>query len=184
MTVRHWLRGLIAAAALTALGAPAFAQPTLAPSQSVDPKILVARIDTNCLVFKNAIASETPADVVRRGTTVWKLTSEGDVATLEKADSAVTYAKVWKQSGNYVWAHIVTHDAKGNARATQLCFRTDGTLARVRQATTVAALEATSARQAYYNADGSLIRKSAEFSVDDPAIYKAVRNLPFFKILP
>jgi hypothetical protein len=184
MTVRFAFSCLAAAAGFAVSAAPGLAQQTLAPAQMVSPKILVARIDTNCAVFRNAIASVPATDVVRRSTSIWKLTSDGDLAVAEKTGGTVSYAKVWKQDGKYVWAHVVTHAAGGNARATQLCFRSDGTLARVRQATTVAGLDAVSARQAYYNVDGSLIRKSTAFVVDDPAIYKAVRSLPFFKILP
>jgi len=184
LTVRHVLFGVALAATFAASAASSFAQAKMTASQMVDPKILVARIDANCAVFANAIKSQPATDVVRRGTTVWKLASDGDIAVAEKTATVVSYAKVWKQSGNYVWAHVVTHDAKGDARASQLCFRTDGSLARVRQATTIASLNAASARQAYYNVDGSLIRKSAAFAVDDPSIYKAVRSLPFFKILP
>jgi hypothetical protein len=109
-------------------------------------------------------------------------TSEGDVAL--RTHATVTRAQVWKQAGNYVWAHWTTEDAAGNMHVDQLCFRNDGTLARVRQATTVPALDSAAVRQAYYNRDGSVIRKSAAFVVDDPAIVKRVRDLPFYNALP
>ena len=79
---------------------------------------------------------------------------------------------------------MVTRGAAGNEHAAQLCFRNDGSLSRVRQATTVAALDGVAVREAYYNTNGALIQKSAAFAVDDPAIYKRVRDLPFFKQLP
>jgi len=174
----------VGVAASLAFTVPALAQKPLTPSQMVDPKILVARIDANCAVFRKAVETEAPSEVVRRGSSTWKVTSGPAAASAERVTHNVTYAKIWKQSGNYVWAHWVSHDSSGDQHSTQLCFRSDGTLARARQATTVPSLDAASASQAYYNTDGSLIRKSALFVLDDPAIVKRVANLPFFKLLP
>lgn len=155
----------------------------LTPSQKVAPSILVARIDTDCAVFKSAIKTEKPTRVVSVRTSAWTLASDADYTSAEKLH-AYTLAEVWKHAGNYVWARSHTLASGGVKHATQLCFRSDGTLARVRQATTVPALDAASARLAYYNTDGSLIRKSALFEVGDPAIAKHVENLPYFKLLP
>ena len=184
MTTRFTRTIVPATAALVAALSLRLAHSPAARAQAVDPKVLVAQIDTNCAVFAKAIRSEPPSDVVRRGTSLWKIASDGDVAVAEKAGTAVTYAKVWKQAGNYVWAHVVTRDSNGDARATQLCFRADGSLARVRQATTISKLDGAAARTAYYGRTGTVIAKGSAFSVDDPAIYTSVRNLPFFKILP
>lgn len=157
---------------------------TLPPSQQVSPAILVARIDTNCAVFADAIKTQKPTAVAEVKSSRWVAASDADATALTKTGSSTTFATVWKQAGNYVWVHWVTTDAKGDKRADQLCFRPDGTLARVRQATTIAALDAVGAQAAYFNTDGSVIKRVGAFVSDDPAIYHTVRQLPFFKILP
>jgi hypothetical protein len=178
------LLGLVPLASLALTGV-ASGQETkpLTPSQKVAPGILVARIDTDCAVFKNAIKTEKPTRAVSVRTSAWTLASDSDYAAAAKMRT-YTLAEVWKHAGNYVWARSHTLASGGVKHATQLCFRNDGTLARVRQATTVPALDAASARLAYYNTDGSLIRKSALFEMGDPAIAKHVENLPYFKLLP
>lgn len=170
---------------LALAAAPAAAQVTkpLTPSQMVAPAILVARIDTDCAVFKSAIKTETPARAVSAHTSIWTLASKNDFAAAEKLN-AYTLAEAWKHDHKYVWVRAHTLATGGVRHATQLCFRNDGTLARVRQATTVPALDATSARKAYYNTDGSLIQKTAAFEVGDPTIAKRVDALPFYKLLP
>jgi hypothetical protein len=76
-------------------------------------------------------------------------------------------------------------NAVGDQRATQLCFRqSDGTLERVRQATTVPALDAASAQAAYFSSDGKLIQKMSLFEINDPAMAKNVTDLPFYSVLP
>jgi hypothetical protein len=175
---------LVAALFSTTLLAQA-AQPTakpLPPSEMVSPKLLKTRIDTNCSVVKSAIKSEKPKDVVLKDST-WQVVTDQNIAVVERKHLSVTQAEVWKHAGNLVWVHWVTVDSKGNEHATQLCFRNDGSLSRARQATTVPALEGAVARQAYYYSNGTLIDKTSLYSVDDPAIYKRVRDLPFFKMV-
>ena len=65
-----------------------------------------------------------------------------------------------------------------------MCFRPDGTLARVRQATTVPALDAASANAAYFNTDGSIIKKVGVIEMNDPVIQKKITSEPFYKVLP
>lgn len=148
----------------------------------VSPKLLKQRIDTNCYVVHSATKSEKPKDVVLKDST-WQVTTDQDLTVVEHKHLSVTQAEVWKHAGNLVWVHWVTVDAKGNEHATQLCFRNDGSLARARQATTVPSLEGAVSREAYYHSNGTLIDKTSLFSVDDPAIYKRVRDLPFFKMV-
>jgi hypothetical protein len=167
--------------------APAIAQqaaPTLPPAQMVSPQILVARIDQNCGVYHSATQTERPTDIIEVKTNVWKIVADKDIAAAEKSNSFTTYAKVWKQAGNYVWIHEVTTGAKGGRHATQLCFRTDGTVQRIRQALTIPALDTASATAAYYRSDGSLIQKTSLFEENDPAIAKKIAALPFYKNLP
>jgi hypothetical protein len=158
--------------------------PTLPPAQEVSPKILVARIDQNCGVYHTATESQRPTLVAEVKTSVWKVVDENTFAMAEKTHTLITYAKVWKQAGNYVWVHEVTTGSQGGRHATQMCFRTDGTVQRIRQAANIPALDTASATAAYYRSDGSLIQKTSLFEENDPAIAKKIAALPFFKNLP
>jgi hypothetical protein len=180
-TVASALMGLALAATV-----PVVAQTSkpLPPSQMVSPKLLVTRIDTNCAVFKDATKSQKPTDVIALHASDWRLASHSDVAAAQKGGSAYTLAEVWKQAGNYQWVRAFTLTSSGGKHATQLCFRNDGTLARAKQASTVPSLDAAADKVAYYNTDGSLIQKTTTFEVNDPAIAKRIKDLPYYKVLP
>jgi hypothetical protein len=173
-------------AALMAAALPAAAQfPTkpLTPSQQVSPTILVNRIDANCGTSRAFIRTVHPTELAAVGSQSWAVVDAATYDKVQKVHSSIWTMQAWKQAGNYVWIHSARLDASGGQHATQLCFRTDGTLARARQAKTVPALDSASARQAYFNTDGSLIRESMLFETNDPAIYKRITNAPFFKLL-
>jgi hypothetical protein len=103
----------------------------------------------------------------------------------EQTHASITLVDAWKTSTGYAWIHAHTFDAKGNQRATQLCFRqSDGSLERARQAATVPSLSEAAAEQAYYTPAGKLITKTAAFEENDPALAKKVKSLPFFSNLP
>jgi hypothetical protein len=179
------LTSLLAFAMLACVAVPAAAQ--VPASQMVSPSLLVTRIDTDCAVFRSAIRSEAPIEVALHKQS-WKVvkvqTASDDTALAGREKQSVVVAKVWHQAGHYVWAHWVAMNSSGVQRADQFCYRPDGTLARARQATTVAGLDAVTTREAYFRSDGSLIKKSSTFALNDRALYKNVRNLPFFSILP
>jgi hypothetical protein len=185
----HFARSFALAVCCGLLAAPLAAQtmktePVTPAQADTSPAILVARIDQNCGVFRSAIQTEKPADVAEIKTNIWKVVSDQDILAAEKTHSFTTYAKVWKQAGNYVWVHAVTTGSAGGRHATQMCFRTNGTVMRVRQALSIPALDTASASVAYYRQDGSLIQKSKIFEENDPLIAKKVGELPFFKNLP
>src|SRR5271165_6877136 len=143
---------------------PALAQPTLAPSQKVDPKLLVTRIDVNCRVVQQSTKMKPNAEepppvhvVLRSGT--WAVVQDADFAAADRTHASVMLVDVWKRAGNYTWILAHRYTQAGAQRATQACFRNDGSLARIRQATTLPGLDAASARAAYFNTDGSLIAK-------------------------
>jgi hypothetical protein len=176
----------LAVASLVAGAGPAGAQMSggsMSASQMASPKILVSRINVNCGVVRNAVKAEQPIHEVLHSSR-WKVSSDGQVALAERTHAGVTIADIWKVDGKYSWVHTRTYTSRGNLRTTQLCFRSDGTLARVRQAATIAALDGAAARQAYYNVNGSIIQQSALFEASDPAIVKSVTGLPYFKDLP
>jgi hypothetical protein len=172
---------------VAASSAAAFAQtvPTrpITPSQEVSPEILVARIDVTCDMMVQQQKLITPVHLVYASST-WNVVSDPTVVTADRTSATAVFADVWKQNGKYVWVHAHRINQQGAQRATQLCFRTDGTLARVRQAITIPALDAAGATRAYYYTDGSVITKIAGFEEDDPAIAKAITALPYYKNLP
>ncbi|HTJ25218.1 MAG TPA: hypothetical protein VMA36_03545 [Candidatus Limnocylindria bacterium] len=178
-------RAVALAIGIAGLAAPAAAQTTkpLTPSQMVSPDILVKRIDLNCQVFHNAIQTVQPTEVAAIQAASWTVVDAAHKQQVESMKDHVWIVQVWKQAGNLNWVHSARLDARGARHATQLCFRNDGTLARARQATTIPGLDAASARQAYFNTDGSVIRASSLFEVNDPAIGKRVDALPYFKLV-
>jgi len=182
----RWLHSLIAVLTILAVS-PAAAQvvpaKTLAPSQKVSPDILVNRIDVNCGVTRNFIKTISAKHVVLAHST-WKLASDSDEAVAERTHAGVMVADVWSQNNHYVWVHSHSIAQGGAQRATQLCFRPDGTLARIRQATTVPALDAASAKVVYVNTDGSTIRSIGVVVMNDPTIQKKITAEPFYSVLP
>ncbi len=152
----------------------------LTPANMVSPELLVKRIDANCAVFKQVLTTTTPTEVASVKGSTWAVVDAAHKSSVEHTHSSITYAQAWKQSGNLQWVRWATFNASGAERATQLCFRSDGTLARARQAGTLPGLDDTvHARQAYFNTDGSIIKADSLFVQNDPALYKKVRNLPF-----
>jgi hypothetical protein len=172
----------VAASVLGALILAAGA-PTIVHAQNDQPAP-VKQIDTECNAIQNAVMALKPIHVLLQSGT-WKVASDGDVAVAERTHAAVTIADVWKQGKSFAWVHSHSFDQQGNQRATQLCFRQkDGTLARVRQATSVPALSNAGAEQAFFAPDGTMIQASAAFEANDPMVAKQVTALPFYKVLP
>ena len=182
---RLLLGPVIASLALAAL-LPAAAQTTkpLTPANTVSPGLLVARIDTNCAVFKSAIKTQKPTNVIALHQTNWRVASDNDVAVAQRQHGSYALAEVWKQAGNDNWIRAIRVGQNGGTHATQMCFRNDGTVARIKQAATFPGLDAAAAQVAYYNTDGSLIKRTTVFDTSDPAIAKRLRDLPYFKLLP
>jgi hypothetical protein len=148
------------------------------------PGAAVKAIDTDCNAIQSAIQALHPVhlDLI---SSKWTVLSDADYTVAERTHASITLVDAWKAGKNYAWIHAHTFDAKGDQRATQLCFRqSNGTLERARQAGTVESLNAAGAEQAYYSADGTLIQKSAAFEENDPALAKKVEALPFYSSLP
>ena len=156
---------------------------TLAPSQMVSPDILVARINTNCDVTRQFIKTIAAKHVILAHST-WKLASDSDAVVAERTHAGIMIADVWSQNNHYVWVHSHRIAQTGTQHATQLCFRPDGTLARIRQASTIPSLDAASATVAYVNTDGSIIRKVGVVVMNDPTIQKKITAEPFYSVLP
>jgi hypothetical protein len=174
--VRFAGASLIAAAVLCA--------PMMARSQDAAPSAAVKAIDTDCNAIQSAIQALHPVHLALVSSQ-WKVLSDADFTVAEKTHTAITLVDAWKAGNNYAWVHAHTFTAKGNQRATQLCFRqADGTLERARQAATLDNLNAAGAEQAYYSPDGKVIQKTAAFEQNDPALAKKVEALPFYSSLP
>jgi hypothetical protein len=153
----------------------------LTPSQLAPPEILVNRIDANCAVFRNAIRTEQPIEVAAVGAAAFSLVDPGHRQQVEAMTDHVWVVQAWKQAN---WVRSARFDAHGAGHLTQLCFSNDGTLARVRQAATNPELETVSARQAYFRTDGTLIRATALFERNDPAIPKRSGAPPYGRLTP
>jgi ligand-binding SRPBCC domain-containing protein len=144
----------------------------------------IAKINTECNAIQNAVMALHPIHVAYRSGN-WIVLSDADATVAMRTKVSVRFADVYKQGSNYAWVHAHTFDSQGNQRATQLCFRqSDGTLERVRQATTIPALAEASAQQAFYTSDGKVIQKTSLFEQNDPMIAKAISSLPFYNVLP
>ena len=153
-------------------------------SQMMSTADAMKRIDTECGAIQNAVMALKPIHVTLRSGT-WYVLSDAQVSAALQTKASLTFADVWKQGANYAWVHTHRFNASGTQRATQLCFRqSNGTLARVRQASTEPALSEASAQQAYYTSSGKLIEKTSFFSENDPMIAKSIRALPFYSVLP
>lgn len=171
-------------AGATLIAAAVLFAPMIARSQGAAPSASVQAIDTDCNAIQSAIQALHPVHLALISSQ-WKVLSDADFAVAEQTHSAITLVDAWKAGKNYAWVHAHTFTAKGNQRATQLCFRqSDGTLERARQAATLENLNAAAAEQAYYSPDGKVIQKTAAFEENDPALAKKVEALPFYSSLP
>ena len=179
--------GLLIAALFAATSGASMAQqvPTkpITPAQEVSPQIRVAQINVTCDTMVQQQKLTKPVHVVYKSST-WAVVSDPAVVAADRTSATVIFADVWKQNGKYVWVHAHRVNQSGTQRATQLCFRTDGTLARAKQAETIPALDAAGAFVAYFNTDGSIVEKVGAFEENDPALAKLVKSLPYYANLP
>jgi hypothetical protein len=144
----------------------------------------VKQIDTDCLAIQNAVMALHPVHLAYQASQ-WKVLSDADYAIAERNHELIAFIDAWKQGDSYAWIHAHSFNEQGTQRATQLCFRQkDGSLERARQATTIPGLSSANAQQAYFASDGTVIQKSDLFEMNDPAIAKQVKDLPFYKALP
>jgi hypothetical protein len=160
------------------------ASPSPAPMSPAATAAAVKGIETECNAIQSAIQALKPVHLalVRSN---WRVLSDADYTVAQRTHASVTFVDAWKRGTGYAWIAAHRFDANGNQHATQLCFRqSDGTLERARQAVTVPALNAASARQAYFASNGTIIQKSALFEVNDPALAKKIKALPFYNSLP
>jgi hypothetical protein len=182
-TIGALVSGGLAAVMCGAVSAQTVPVKPLTPSQEVSPKILMAQADVTCDTMVQQQKLITPVHVVLKAST-WDIVKDQSMIAADRTKASVTFADVWKQNGKYVWVHAHTFTQGGTQRASQLCFRTDGTLARVKQAETIPALDAAGAVRAYYNTNGALIAKVGAFEENDPALAKIVTSLPYYSVLP
>jgi hypothetical protein len=181
------LAAALAGALLAASAGVALAQsvPTkpITPSENVPLTTLAAQIDVTCDTMVQQQALVTPVHLVLKSST-WTVVSDPNAIAADRTSATAVYADVWKQNGKYVWVHAHRFMQSGDQRATQLCFRVDGTLARAKQATTIPALDAAGATRAYYYTNGTIAGKIGAFEENDPSLAKAVTALPYYANLP
>jgi hypothetical protein len=187
VSVPRRLVAVLAGAFLAASAAGAFAQsvPTtpMTASEEVSPKILAAQIDVTCDTMVQQQKLITPVHLVLTSST-WAVVKDANLIAADRTSATATYVDVWKQNGKYVWVHAHRFTQAGSQRATQLCFRVDGTLARAKQAATIPSLDAAEAVRAYFYTNGKIAAKVGVFEENDPSIAKAVTALPYYANLP
>jgi hypothetical protein len=142
----------------------------------------VSQIDTECDAVMSAVSQTMPVSVMLRGKTWVVLTA----AELQSAGGLGSphYAEVFKQGARYVYARESSFDKYSQQHSIGLCYRSDGTLERARQAQTIPELSSDKGQRAYYAADGTLIQKTPGFNEKDPTIAKNVKDLRYFSVLP
>jgi hypothetical protein len=142
----------------------------------------VAQIDTECDAVLSAVSQTSPVSVILNGKK-WQILTDAQLQYLT-GSRIPHYAGVYKQDGRYRFVREVSVDKYGQQHALGLCFRSDGTLERARQAKTVPELSGATAQRAYYAADGTLIQKTPGFDDKDPTVAKNVTDLRYFSVLP
>lgn len=173
----------VAASSGAALAQSMTTSPMTQQQANASPKTLIAQINVTCDTMVQQQKLIAPVHVVLKSSS-WNVVTDPGMIAADRTAANVVFADVWKQNGKYVWVHAHRFTQAGAQRATQLCFRTDGTLARVRQATAIPALDGAGASRAYYYTNGTLIQKSAAFEENDPALAKVVKSLPYYAVLP
>lgn len=147
----------------------------------------VAQIDTECDAVLSAVSQTSPVSVILQGKK-WVVLSDADLQNMagprNPGQGTPHYAGVYKQGGRYVYVHEVSFDQSSQQHALGLCFRSDGTLERARQAQNIPGLSSATADRAYYAADGTLIQKTSGFNEKDPTIAMNVKDLRYFSVLP
>jgi hypothetical protein len=147
----------------------------------------VTQIDTECDAVLSAISQTSPVSVILHGKK-WVVLNAADLQSAEGSGNPGSgtphYAEVYRQGARYVYAREVSFDKSSQQHALGLCYRSDGTLERARQAQNVPGLSSETAERAYYAADGTLIQKTPGFNEKDPTIAKNFKDLRYFSVLP
>jgi hypothetical protein len=172
---------LFAVAVLAALVA---GTPLAGRSQTAGVEAQIKAIDADCSAIQNAAMALKPVHLALLQSQ-WKVLSDADGTVAQQTRASIALVDAWKAEKSYAWIHSHSFDAKGNQRATQLCFRqSDGTLERAKRAGAVPDLDAAAAKVAYFASDGSVIFAASAFDQNDPALTKAITSLPFYNVLP
>jgi hypothetical protein len=150
--------------------------------------ILMARIDTDCAVYKS-VTKDKPAALLAAfsaGTgPQWKVYNEAGFTQLVRSPGKqlVGTARVWKHNGKVFWVEVhstnVYTDTKHKA---SYCYRLNGTLARVRRGTVWE--DATRVRSVYLDDKGNIIGGTLMANAGDVTLYKTVETLPFHALIP
>lgn len=146
----------------------------------------VAQIDTECDAVLTATSQTSPVSVILQGKK-WVVLNLADVQAGGAGNpGSLTphYAEIYKQGARYAYVREVSFDKSSQQHALGLCYRSDGTLERARQAENMPKLSSETAERAYYAADGTLIQKTPGFNEKDPTVVKNFKDLQFFSVLP
>ena len=155
--------------------------PATVTAQSSGPSA-VAQIDAECDAVLSAVSQASPVNVILHRKQ-WIVLTDAQLPSLT-GSLIPHYAGVYKEGSRYRYVREVSIDKNGRQHALGLCYRSDGTLERARQAKTVPELSSEAAQRAYYAIDGTLIQKTPGFNEKDPTIAKNFKDLRYFSVLP
>ncbi|MGC2128808.1 MAG: hypothetical protein WA629_01810, partial [Candidatus Aquilonibacter sp.] len=128
----------------------------------------VAQIDAECDAVLSAVSQASPVNVILHRKQ-WIVLTDAQLPSLT-GSLIPHYAGVYKQGSRYRYVREVSIDKNGRQHALGLCYRSDGTLERARQAKTVPELSSETAQRAYYAVDGARIQNTPGFNEQDPTI--------------
>lgn len=152
----------------------------------------IAQIDTACDATLSAVSQTSPVNVVLNGKK-WVALNDAELQALLQSATGYTrnpgqgtphYAAVYRYGGRYAYVREVSFDSQSKQHALGLCYRSDGTLERARQAQNIPGLSSETAQRGYYAADGTLIQKTPGFNEKDPTIATNLKDLRYFSVLP
>jgi len=147
----------------------------------------VSQIDAECDATLSAISQTSPVSVILHGKK-WVVLDAAELQSVmgsgNPGSGTPHYAEVYKQGARYVYSREVSFDSSSQQHALGLCFRSDGTLERARQAQNFQGLSSETAERGYYAADGTLIQKTPNFNDKDPTIAMNLKDLRYFSVLP
>jgi hypothetical protein len=155
------------------------AMPAAIDAQASGPST-VAQINAECDATWSAVSQTSPVNVLLQGRK-WVILKDSQLQYI--MGGTPHYAGVYKQNARYVYVHEVSFNG-GKQRALGMCFRSDGTLERARQAKTVPDLSKETAQVAYYADDGTPIQMTPAFDKKDPTIALRISDLRYFSVLP
>ena len=155
----------------------ALAISAVATSVRADAATADADIDAACSTIFQATGGLAPVHVAQQGGK-WSVVGDAGFSAAQASTSTTALADAYAP-GSYLWVQGRT--ASG---AFQLCYRSDGSLQRAKQAATLPGLGAVDAAVGYFGPDGTLLDSAGGFDAGAGMVAKKITDLPFYAVLP